>query len=74
VARTIGGIAAVLLALGFLMARGFLKRYALACDPETGGPGAYHAVALADHFFLIRHPDVDRRVRDRPGGVLALSQ
>jgi len=56
VARTIGGIAAVLLALGCLMARGFLKRYAMVNDTDAGGAAAYHAVALADHFFLIAIP------------------
>jgi hypothetical protein len=53
IARTIGGVAAVLLALGALLARGFMTRYAMANDPHTGGPLVYHQVALADHFFLI---------------------
>jgi len=51
--RTIGGVAAVLLALGVLLARGFIKRYAIANNPDMGGALAYHHVALADHFFLI---------------------
>jgi len=56
VARTIAGIAAALLALGVILARAFLKRYAIANDPDAGGAAAYHAIALADHFFLIAVP------------------
>lgn len=58
VARTIAGIAAVLLALGVILARAFLKRYRMANDPDIGGPAVYHAIALADHFFLIAVPMV----------------
>jgi hypothetical protein len=53
-ARTVTGIAGILAAIGALLARVFMQRYAAL--RETGDPAFFQAAILTDHTFLLAAP------------------